>query len=210
MNFLCHVRVALAGGDDDRFVLGSILPDIESLVGQVLQAAREEPLVRQGIAVHKATDAAFHDDPRFRTGSIALTRALQARGIGRGPSRAVGHAGWELLLDGLLVDDASTTAAFTAANEALLRLLPADGSGHERLRALAERQEQAPIWTGYADPAVVAERLHRQLRARPLLSFPREQLDEITDELHRVLPTIHAVGPDLIADVTLAVTATTG
>jgi hypothetical protein len=207
MNFLCHVRVARACGDDDRFVLGSILPDIESLVGQTLEAARSDPLIGRGIALHKATDAAFHDDPRFRSGSIALTRALQARGIGRGPSRAVGHAGWELLLDGLLVDDAATTAAFTAANDALLRLLPAAGSGHERLRVLAHRQRDAPIWTGYADPAVVAARLQRQLQARPLLSFPEHQLDEVTDELRHVLPDIHEVGPDLIADVTRSVKA---
>ncbi len=72
---------------------GSILPDLESLLGQRLESARSRPTVADGIALHHATDAAFHADARFVSGSIALTRALQAAGVGRGPSRAVGHAG---------------------------------------------------------------------------------------------------------------------
>ncbi|HEY1116585.1 MAG TPA: hypothetical protein VGE43_02700, partial [Acidimicrobiales bacterium] len=102
MNFLGHVRVAMAVEPGPLVALGAVLPDVESLVGQRLERARSRPEVARGIELHHRADAAFHDDPRFKAGWVALSRDLQARGVGRGASRAVGHAGGELLLDGTL------------------------------------------------------------------------------------------------------------
>lgn len=206
MNLLGHVRVALHVSDDERYVLGAILPDLESLVGERLDGARELPDVVAGIAVHKATDAVFHADRRFIDGSIALTRALLARGVGRGPSRGVGHAGWELLLDGLLVDDAAVTTAFAGAVDALAELATREDGLTDRLAWFAERQRTQPIWAAYADPAAVADRLHRQLSARPRLAFPADQLPEVADELAKARAGIRVDGPALIDDVTRAVT----
>lgn len=202
VNLLGHVRVALHGSSDDLHVLGSILPDLESLLGERLEAARTQPAVAAGIAVHRATDAAFHADPRFTAGSIGLTRALLARGVGRGPARAVGHAGWELLLDGTLVDDAEVTDAFAAAIGALGELAAAEPAGTDRLRWFAARQPNQPIWAAYADPALVADRLHRQLSTRPRLSFPADQRATIADELAAAAGAIHEQAPALVADVT--------
>ena len=204
MNLLGHVRVGLVRSAEPEHVLGTILPDLESLLGQRLESARSRHAVAAGIAVHRATDAAFHADPRFTTGSIALTRALLARGVSKGPSRAVGHAGWELLLDGLLVDDGVVTSAF-AEGVTLLAELAAAEPAADRLRWFAARQDEQPIWAAYADPAHVADRLHRQLSHRPRLAFPAEQLDVIADELASALPAIAADGPGLVADVTAAV-----
>jgi hypothetical protein len=203
MNFLCHVRVALHASDDDLFVLGAILPDLESLVGQRLEGARQRPEIAAGVALHKATDAVFHGDPRFISGSIALTRALLARGIARGASRAVGHAGWELLLDGLLVDDVVVTDAFARAIDAAAALAGTEDGPTDRLSWFAERQRDQPIWSAYADPEAVADRLHRQLSTRPRLSFPSDQLPTIAGELARTVAQIAVDGPPLIDDVTL-------
>jgi hypothetical protein len=206
VNLLGHVRVALDASDDHGFVLGAILPDLESLVGQRLEGAREVAEVVDGIALHKATDAVFHADRRFLDGSIALTRALQARGIGRGASRGVGHAGWELLLDGLLVDDAAVTDAFGAAIDRLAALAERETAVADRLMWFAARQRTQPIWAAYADPVAVADRLHRQLAARPRLAFPSHQLPQIADELATASAGVRADGPQLIGDVARAVT----
>ena len=126
--------------------------------------------------------------------------------MGRGASRGVGHAGWELLLDGLLVDDGAVTTAFAGAIDALAHLADVADGLTDRLTWFAERQRTQPIWAAYADPAAVAERLHRQLSARPRLAFPLEQIPEITDELAKASAGIRVDGPPLIDDVTRAVT----
>jgi hypothetical protein len=207
VNLLGHVRVALRTTSDDEHLLGAVLPDLESLLGQRLESARSRPGIAAGIAVHRATDAAFHADLRFTTGSIALTRALLARGVGRGPSRAVGHAGWELLLDGLLVDDPEVTAGFARAIAVLAEVARDEPAATDRLEWFARRQGDQPIWAAYADPAMVADRLHRQLSTRPRLSFPTEQRTTVAEELAGAVRGIRADGPGLIEDVTRIVTA---
>jgi hypothetical protein len=205
MNFLGHVRVALHRSDDTLFLLGAILPDVESLVGQRFEGARSRPEVAAGIALHKATDAVFHADPRFTSGSIALTRALMARDVPRGAARAVGHAGWELLLDGLLVQDAVVTDAFARAIDVAATLTVPDDGATDRFAWFAARQRDQPVWTAYADPAAVADRLHRQLSTRPRLGFPSEQLPTIAEELAITRVQVAADGPTLIDEVTRAV-----
>jgi hypothetical protein len=204
VNLLAHERVALdVAGDDPRTVLGSVLHDLESLVGQRLDRGAD-PVLDAGVAVHRATDAAFHDHPRFRAGCIGLTRALQARGVPRGPSRAVGHAGWELLLDGLLADDTEVTGAFGAATALLAELAAPAAADTDRLAALAERQRSQPIWVAYRDPALVADRLHRQLSHRPRLALPAAQLDVVAGVLADVQSEIAVDGPIVLAEVTAA------
>lgn len=188
--------------DDPVVLLGAILPDIESLLGPVVIDGRDDPAIARGIAIHRRTDAVFHADARFVTGSIALTRALQARGITRGASRGIGHAGWELLLDGVLADDEATTAGFGAA---IAELEPRAIPG--RFAPFADRQRDTPIWVGYRDPAEVAARLHRQLSARPRLAFPSEEIPVVADQLHAVRLEIDGLGVALAEDVALAVLA---
>jgi hypothetical protein len=201
MNFLAHVRVALAAGDDELLVLGSVLPDLESLLGPVLpDHHRARPEIVEGVRIHRATDAAFHADRRFVTATITLTRALQAAEVGRGASRALGHAGWELLLDGLLVEDVDVTAAFAAAIDALGQL-----SDDHRLYHFTDRGSTPPMWAGYADPQEVASRLHRQLARRPRLAFPADQIPSVAATFAATLPEVTQVGPSLLADVTATV-----
>jgi hypothetical protein len=205
VNLLAHVRVALdVAGDDPDTVLGAILPDVESLIGQRLERGADQPELNAGVAVHRATDAAFHDHPRFRAGSIGLTRTLQARGVPRGASRAVGHAGWELLLDGLLVGDVEVTDAFGAAADRLGQLAATSAGPTDRLRWFAERQRATPIWSAYGDPVQIADRLHRQLAHRPRLALPADQLGVVAEVLAEVRSRIEVDGPLVLAEVTEA------
>lgn len=180
MNVLGHVHAALAERRDDAaFLLGAVLPDLRGL-----HVADRTGAVGEGIACHHRVDAAFHADAAFRAGSGALRRDLLDAGLATGPARAVGHAGWELLLDGTLVGSPADDG-FRAA------LVHAGRPGpHGRLR--------------YDDPAWVAERLFALLDGRPRLRFARADLPTVAAVLGRHAPAVREAAPDLLRRVTQA------
>jgi hypothetical protein len=115
-------------------------------------------------------DATFHVLPAFVSGAGAIRREVREGGLGAGAARAVGHVGWELLLDGTLVGTATEAAFVTAL----------DRAGRENVRdAVSNPERWADLLSyraamrrlRYDDPAWVAERLHRILAGRPLLAF---------------------------------------
>jgi hypothetical protein len=200
VNFLGHTHVALAGGEDDpAFVLGAVLPDLAPMAGIRLAPRRMEGTLGAGVRCHLRADAAFHADPRFRAGSRALRLALAERGVESGPARAVGHAGWELLLDGTLVATA-TEDAFRAALAQGDRALPAlAGDDRERWAAFLERRHASP-GLHYDDPAWVAERLYGMLARRPRLALPAEQVPLVADVLAAHAPGVGEVAPAVLDD----------
>lgn len=175
MNFLGHVHAALAERrDDPAFLLGAVLPDLPGLdVGDRTGA------VGEGLACHHRVDAAFHADPAFRTGSAALRSDLLAAGLATGPSRAVGHAGWELLLDGTLVGS------------------PAE-DGFRAALAHAGRTDP-PRRLRFDEPAWVADRLFALLDRRPRLRFAPADVGTVAAVLDRHAASVRAVAPDLLA-----------
>ena len=145
MNVLGHASVALAWGDDDpAFVLGAVLPDLASMVGVRVDRSMFGGAVGDGMRCHIDADAIFHDHPEFRAGSAALRRDLADQGLDRGPVRAVGHAGWELLLDGTLVGSSAEAAYWRALDVGELAL---DRHRRARPRPLARVPEvPAGVW----------------------------------------------------------------
>ena len=194
MNLLGHIRVARTQSDDPSMWLGAALPDLQREAGVWIDDVDDwSPSIRVGIACHHTADKQFHELPVFRMQSVALTRALLDAEVPRGPARAVGHAGWELLLDGALLDDASLVDAY-------LRAMSVDVSAHSDAwaRALARRVERgAP--TFYADPSSVAELLWRVLSSRRLLAFDRSHLDAVARCLAHAQPAIAAAAPEVFA-----------
>jgi hypothetical protein len=152
-----------------------------------------------GVRCHLRADAAFHADPRFRAGSRALRLALAERGVESGPARAVGHAGWELLLDGTLVATA-TEDAFRAALAEGDRALPAlAGDDRERWAAFLDRRHASP-GLHYDDPAWVADRLYGMLARRPRLALPAEQVPLVADVLAAHAPAVGDVADAVLDD----------
>jgi hypothetical protein len=147
--------------------------------------------VLEGVACHRAADAVFHELPVFRTQSRALTQALLAAGVPRGAARAVGHAGWELLFDGALVDDSVLVGAYLRAMSVEV--------GHASWAAALARRAVRGVPRFYADPASVAELLRRVLSERRLLAFDRSYLPAITACLAAKQPEIAASVPDVFA-----------
>src|ERR1044071_1149644 len=90
-----------------------MLPDFATMCGGRIDAA-DEVAVAGGIALHHATDAAFHQLPVVTGLMRELDAELQRAGCARGPRRAVSHIGVELLLDGVLIDEPGSRAASLA------------------------------------------------------------------------------------------------
>jgi hypothetical protein len=200
VNFLGHTHVALAGGEDDpAFVLGAVLPDLAPMAGIRLAPRRLEGTLGAGVRCHLRADAAFHADPRFRAGSRALRMALAERGVESGPARAVGHAGWELLLDGTLVATATEDAFLTALAQGDRALPVLAGHDGERWAAFLARRQASP-GLHYDDPAWVADRLYAMLARRPRLALPAEQVPLVADVLAAHAPAVGSVAPAVLDD----------
>jgi hypothetical protein len=207
VNVLGHTEVALATGcDDPAFLLGAVLPDLAPMAGVRVDRARLAGRLADGLRCHLWADAAFHAHPAFRTGSGALRRELAARGIGSGAARAIGHAGWELLLDGALVAtraEAGFRHALAAAGDGCdlaAALVPDD-----RLRwktFLAHGRRQARL--RYDDPAWIAERLYATLAHRPRLRLRADHVATVAVVLADHAEDVRGLAVQVLADTTRA------
>jgi hypothetical protein len=205
VNFLGHAQVALAAGEDTDFVLGAVLPDLAPMAGIRLRRAGIGGRLGEGIACHVRADAAFHALVEFRQGSGALRRDLAARGLGTGPARAVGHAGWELLLDGTLVGGEAEDAfhrALAAGDRVGAALDPADRARWEAFLA----RGRGGGHLRYDDPAWVADRLHAMLGRRPRLALAAADVPTVADVLAVHVPAVAAVAGAVVAATAAAAT----
>lgn len=209
MNIAGHVAVAMGlVPDAPRVWLGAALPDLGAMGRFRLMGDSADPDVTAGIAIHHATDDAFHRHPTF-TGAMARLRSdLRDDGVARGPARAVAHVGPELLIDGWLLEDASISEAVDAAFDEIAQIGPALTTLVEGDTAAWEKHlARAPSWglpTDYGDPHAVAARLHRILDRRPRLAFDRDLVEPIGDRLANEQPGIDQRVPGLMNDLQVA------
>lgn len=197
MNHLGHVAVGWATGRrDPAFLLGTALPDLASMVGVRVDRALLPPTVAEGVACHLAADEAFHAHPVFREGSAALRADLRASGLATGPTRAVGHAGWELLLDGALVGG-EVEAAYRSSLDVADVVLSAIGSDQRyRWSRLLAHRPAPPL--RYDDPVWVAERLRSMLAHRPRLGFDVGSAGVVAAVLAEHRPRVAAVADEVV------------
>lgn len=205
VNYLGHVAVALATGRrEPDFVLGAALPDLASMVGVRIDRASLPPAVADGVACHLAADTAFHDHHAFRSGAAALRHDLRVAGLPTGPRRAIGHAGWELLLDGSLVGTDTEVAyreALIGAGAVAASVAPA-----HRTRWAAMIGGGAPPRLRYDDPAWVTDRLVTMLARRPRLAVPHGAAPIITATLTAHVDAVVAASAALLDDVAATLT----
>ena len=123
-------------------------------------------------------------------------------------ARAVGHVGWELLLDGTLLG----TPAEDAYREALAaagRPAVADGvraEDRERWALFLTRWWPDAV-LAYDDPATVAERLWHILGRRPRLALEVGHVATVATVLERHVGVVRASGPALLAATAAAAAA---
>jgi len=165
MNYFGHALVASWQLAAPGVVLGAMLPDFSTMCRAKLAGVAPAE-VEAGLALHHRTDAVFHDLPVV----TGLMRELDARleGCARGPRLAVAHVGIELLLDGVLVDDAGGRAAYLAGigHDAELAWA-ADGA--PRFAMLIDRLRAYGVPEDLREPDSIVYRLQRVLGGRPLL-----------------------------------------
>src|SRR2546428_3982578 len=111
MDFFGHAAVASWRDGGPAVVLGAMLPDFATMCRARLDTPTDAEIA-VGVELHHATDAAFHQLPVVTGLMRELDDRLARGGCARGPRRAVAHIGTELLLDGVLVDDAAYRASY--------------------------------------------------------------------------------------------------
>jgi hypothetical protein len=190
-------------------LLGAVLPDLATMARVRIDRASLPPAVADGVRCHVAADAAFHADRTFLAGVARLRTELSGAGLGRGPARAAGHVGWELLLDGTLVGsdvEAAFRRAVAAACEGVaLDAVPHDGRG--RWRTFLARWSAAPGRLRYDEPAWVADRVYSALADRPRLRMEAHDVPVLAAALDRRAADVVVAAPAVIAATTAAAAA---
>lgn len=202
VNFFGHAAVASWLGDaatvaGPGVALGAMLPDFAGMIRARLAVADDAAIAR-GVALHHATDAAFHGLPA----TLALMRELDERlargGCARGPRRAVAHVGVELLLDGVLVGDAAYRASYLGA----LACDPGgvrwrDDDGPPRFALLVDRLRARGVPDDLRRVDAIVVRLQRMLDHRPLLAPSIADLGAIAVALAAHQPRV-AIAADTV------------
>ena len=200
MNFFAHSVVAAWVDPNAPYVLGSMLPDFETMVGQRLLSPGD-PIVKRGIDFHHRSDEVFHRAQPFTGLCREALRELVERGVRRGTARAVAHIGAEMFLDGLLAEDPVHAQAYLRAlraEQASILQWPDQGA------AFFELCERLQAWgapTDYLEPDFVLTRLERSLAARPKLRIADEQRAAVSDYLPRLRGEVEHRAAELLKEV---------
>lgn len=207
MNFFAHASLAAERSGDAAFVLGAMLPDLCGFAGLRLARAPEASL-GDGVRFHHASDAAFHANAEFGEFCTRFGRALQARGVRRGPARGAAHVAGELLLDGWLAHEAGVPALYRDALARAEPLLASGALASDRVAAVASvcvRLHGAPVPEAYADAAFVCARVERALAARAYLALAAHELPALEGAVGDASREVADWAPAALAAVTVAV-----
>jgi acyl carrier protein phosphodiesterase len=187
VNFFGHAAVASWSTTSAAVVLGAMLPDFATMCGGRLERA-DEADVAAGVALHHATDAAFHQLPVVTGLMRELDDHLAAAGCARGPRRATAHIGVELLLDGALADEPPYRAAYLAGLAHDPQLAWRGPADPPRFAGLLARLRGRGVPTDLRSPDATTTRLHHILAHRPLLA-------PSADDLRAIRAALTAFGP---------------
>lgn len=197
MNFFGHAAVASWTAAPSGSVLGSMLPDFATM-SRARLAEPSDAAIGEGIALHHETDRVFHHLPAVLGLMRELDDRLDRAGCARGPRRAVAHIGVELLLDGVLVDEAAYRDSYLAGlghDPAGVRWRDEDDDA--RFAVLLARLRAHGVPEDLRKPEAIATRLHRMLAHRPLLAPSSTDLVAIKSSLVAHQPRI-AVATDTV------------
>lgn len=214
MNFFGHAALATqhfeaatppSSADElAKLCAGAMLPDFVGMLRLGRPSVTDAVLAR-GVAFHHRTDEAFHDLPPFLSLSRAAFAWLSARGLPRGPARAVAHVGIEMLLDEPLAEEPRARAAYRAALSLPLDELLELPTAHDRERLAALRGALLERAHGARNPSpgLVAERIRRTLSGRPRLETDDAGQALLGEWVAQARPLVFAEAPDILARLRL-------
>ena len=200
MNFFGHAVVAGWRDNRARHLLGSMLPDFETMVRVPLTEVRD-PDIQRGIDLHHRTDEAFHQAPAFLAFCARSLDELGGAGVRRGTARAVGHVGSEMFLDGWLAREQAYIDDYLAALE-----LDVDGllGWQDDGQAFSKLQKRLTLWGAprdYAEPSFVLARLTDALRLRPALAVLEDQAARVAEFLPSLQQMVECDAPELLHEL---------
>jgi acyl carrier protein phosphodiesterase len=206
VNFFGHAAVASWSSEQAGVALGAMLPDFQAMSGARVASA-PDAAVAAGIALHHATDAAFHRLPAVTALMRELDERLAARGCARGPRRAASHIGVELLLDGILVGEPGYRDAYTRALALEVELVWRDPGDPLRFVGLIERLRAHGVPDDLRRTDAIAQRLARMLAPRPLLAPSAADLRAIRAALAEHQPRVEAAADTVLRGTRAALDA---
>jgi len=189
VNYFGHAAVASWREGRGGLPLGAMLPDFSTMCGARVTGSDDED-VAAGIALHHATDAAFHRAPVVTGLMRELDARLERGGCARGPRRAVAHIGVELLLDGVLVDDENYRDAYILGLEYEAPVTWREEADAARFSTLMDRLRTFGVPDDLRKPEAIVFRLSRMLAHRPLLAPSSQDLAVITVALIEHKPRV--------------------
>jgi hypothetical protein len=205
VDFFGHAWLAAEERPDAAFVFGAMLPDLASMAGLRVRAV-DDGVAEAGWRFHHASDAAFHRCRSFAALCVGSASALRAAGVRRGPARAVGHVGVELLLDGWLAAAHGVPALYGEALALGPALAPA--------LAFAEAADAAPLLDvcrriaaapgapdAWCAPARLTERLVRILARRAPLALDPAELPAVSAWAAGARDGVAAAAPALLDEL---------
>jgi len=209
VNYFGHAAVASWQVAPAGVILGAMLPDFSTMSGARLAGTADRD-VETGIELHHATDAAFHVLPVVTGLMRELDDALVARGCARGPRKAVAHIGIELLLDGVLVDDAGYRAAYQRglAHE-LAEVAWREHGDDQRMARLLDRLRGYGVPDDLRKPDAITYRLSRMLAHRPLLAPSPDDLRAIGAALAELRPRVEVATDSVVRGLRARLAAVT-
>ena len=178
-------------------LLGSMLPDFETMLGVPLSIVHD-PNIQRGIELHHRTDDAFHRSPVFLAACTHALDALTELGVRRGTARAVGHIGAEMFLDGWLVREQRHIDGYLQAIELETNALL---EWSDQGKAFSKLQARLSIWGAprdYAEPAFVSARLRDVLRHRPALALLEHHSEQVENYLPLLQRLVEQRAPELL------------
>lgn len=197
MNFFGHTVIAGWRDRKARHLLGSMLPDFETMVRVPLVEVRD-PDIQRGIDLHHRTDDAFHRAPAFVAFCGHARTELTAAGVRRGTARAVSHIGSEMFLDGWLAREPAHIDGYLAALDLDVDdLLGWQDDG----QAFSKLHDRLTSWGAphdYAEPSFVLARLADALRGHPALAVLEEQETRVAEFLPSLQRVVERDAPELL------------
>jgi hypothetical protein len=181
MNYFGHVALACRFSSSPEFLLGSMLPDLASIIAYTTPHCTL-PAVQLGVRFHLLTDEEFHQTATFRSLVGACREELELAGMRRAPARAASHVAIELLLDAELSNVPLHGIAFRTA----LRIAGQSGTRYqlqwttddaaEKFESLRLRLVERNTCGDFFANDRLVERLVFALQRRPRLRMsPHEQ-----------------------------------
>jgi hypothetical protein len=203
MNHFGHARIAAAHARDPLLALGAMLPDFASML-RVRIAGLAHPRLRDGAALHHASDTAFHAAPEFVAQLVEGSAWLRAHGVARGSARAAAHVGIELCIDAELAREGDAAQLYTAALDASEdRVVDAaiawrgDGAS-PRWQELRTRLRARGAPDPEASPAQLAQGVARALAGRPRLALEAHAQDRVEEWLAKSAVALRVLAEPLL------------